>query len=67
VKAPPTARAGVTAGTKRAAGPTEPTGFGQETGAVTERSWGPGLEQKELVPVPGPWVSDDSEWHWAAA
>jgi hypothetical protein len=60
VKAPPTARAGVTVGTKGAAELTEPTGFGQETGAATERSWGSG-------PEPGPRELDDSEWRWAAA
>jgi hypothetical protein len=62
VKAPPPARAGVTAGTKE---PTESTGFGQETGAATERSWGSAPEQKELEL--GPRELDDSERHWAAA
>jgi hypothetical protein len=64
VKAPPPALAGVTVGPKE---PTEPTGFGRETGVVTERSWGPVPEQKESVPRPVPRVPDGSGWHWAAA
>ena len=67
MKAPPTARAGVTVGTKGAAELTEPTGFGQETGAATERSWGSGPERRKSVPEPGPRELDDSEWRWAAA
>lgn len=47
MKAPPPARAGVTVGTQGTAEPTEPTGFGQETGAATERSWEPGPVQRE--------------------
>jgi hypothetical protein len=66
VKAPPTARAGATVGTPGAAEQSVPTGFGRETGAALERSWGPVPEQKEPELGLGPPVWDGSGRHSVA-